>query len=178
MRCQWEHFAPTKFKIQIWVWNFGRGVEYSKIWRDGFPFARITFLLIRQSGNQTDVDTILKTLVPPLDQLIASPRYQLIASLLSLFLPLESIFQNTKLLGMTGKILVLKFKFEFEIWFWNLSLKFKLGSVFQSTRSLVLILLYIRSTKLGRGERRKYFPFGDCHPLLTPPSLNFIYPTS
>ena len=30
-RCQRENFAPTKFEIQIWVFNFGRGVEYSKI---------------------------------------------------------------------------------------------------------------------------------------------------
>ena len=30
-RCQQEHFVPTKFEIQIWVFNFWRGVEYSKI---------------------------------------------------------------------------------------------------------------------------------------------------
>ena len=54
-RCQQEHFAPTDFEIQIWVFNFGRGVEYSKIWINGFPFAQITFLLSRQSGKKTDV---------------------------------------------------------------------------------------------------------------------------
>ena len=31
LRFQLENFAPTKFEIQIWVVNFGRGVEYSKI---------------------------------------------------------------------------------------------------------------------------------------------------
>ena len=61
---QRENLAPTKFEIQIWVFNFGRRVEYSKIWRDRFPFAWITFLLRRQSRKQTDVDTILKTLRP------------------------------------------------------------------------------------------------------------------
>ena len=30
-RCQREHFAPTEFKIQIWVLNFGREEEYNKI---------------------------------------------------------------------------------------------------------------------------------------------------
>ena len=30
-KCQRENFAPTEFKIQIWVFNFGRGVEYSNI---------------------------------------------------------------------------------------------------------------------------------------------------
>ena len=30
-RFQRDNFAPTEFEIQIWVLNFGRGVEYSKI---------------------------------------------------------------------------------------------------------------------------------------------------
>ena len=42
-RCQRENFAPTKFEIQIWVWNFGRGVEDSKIWRNGFPISKDHF---------------------------------------------------------------------------------------------------------------------------------------
>ena len=29
--CQRENFAPTEFEIQMWVLNFGRGVEYTKI---------------------------------------------------------------------------------------------------------------------------------------------------
>ena len=47
--------APTEFEIQIWVLNLGRGVQYSNIWIHGFLFARITFLLSRQSGKKTDV---------------------------------------------------------------------------------------------------------------------------
>ena len=31
LRCQRENFAPTEFEIQIWVLNFGSGVQYSKI---------------------------------------------------------------------------------------------------------------------------------------------------
>ena len=57
-RCQRENFASMKFEIQIWVWNFGRRVEYSKIWRNGFPFAQLTFILSWRSGQQTDVSTI------------------------------------------------------------------------------------------------------------------------
>ena len=63
-RWQRENFVPTKLEIQIWVFNFGCGVEYSNIWRNVFPFARITFLLIRQSGKKADVGTILKILRP------------------------------------------------------------------------------------------------------------------
>ena len=54
-RCQRENFAPTEFEIQIWVLNFGREVDYTKIQRNGFPFARLTFLLSQRSGNKTDV---------------------------------------------------------------------------------------------------------------------------
>ena len=54
-RCQRENFAPTEFEIQIWVLKFGREVEYTKIRRKEFPFARLTFLLIRLSGEKTDV---------------------------------------------------------------------------------------------------------------------------
>ena len=57
LRCQRENSAPTKFEIQIWVLNFGCGVEYSNIWRDRFPFARLTFILSRRSGNQRDIST-------------------------------------------------------------------------------------------------------------------------
>ena len=42
-RCQRENFVPTKFEIQIWVSNFMRRVEYSRIWRDGFPFCTARF---------------------------------------------------------------------------------------------------------------------------------------
>ena len=48
-------FVPTEFEIQIWVFNFGSGVQYYKIWINGFPFARLTFLLSRRSGKKTDV---------------------------------------------------------------------------------------------------------------------------
>ena len=42
-RCQWENFAPKKFEIQIWVWNFVRRIEYSMIWRNGFPLCKAHF---------------------------------------------------------------------------------------------------------------------------------------
>ena len=58
-RYQQENFVPTK--CEVWVLNFGRGVEYSKIWRNGFPFARLTFLLSQQSVNKTDVAKILNS---------------------------------------------------------------------------------------------------------------------
>ena len=60
--------------------------------------------------------SFLKPSVPPLDQLIACPRDQLIALLLSLLLLLESNSHNPGLPGRTGKSLVLKIKFEFEIY--------------------------------------------------------------
>ena len=59
-RCQQENFAPTKFEIKIWVWNFGRGVEDSKIQRNGFPLFKLTFILSRRSVKQTDVATLKK----------------------------------------------------------------------------------------------------------------------
>ena len=49
LRCQRENFVPTKFEIQIWVSNFGRGVKYSMISRDRFTFAQLTFLLSRKN---------------------------------------------------------------------------------------------------------------------------------
>ena len=109
MMCQRDNFVPTKFEIQIWVWNFWRRVDYYKIWRYGFPFARLTFLLRGRSGNQTDVAEILKPSVPPLYQLIDYPRSQLFASFLLFLLSLGSISQNTGLPGRMGKILVKKF---------------------------------------------------------------------
>ena len=75
----------------------------------------------------------LKPFVLHLDQLIDLHRYQHIDSLLSFLLPLESISHNSGLPGRTGKILV----FEIQVWVWNLSLKFKVGSVFQPTQSLL-----------------------------------------
>ena len=53
--CQQEIFAPTQFENQISVLNFGHGVQYSNIWINGFPFARLTFLLSQRSGKKTDV---------------------------------------------------------------------------------------------------------------------------
>ena len=46
---------------------------------------------------------------PSLDQLISLLRYQLIASFISLFLPLVSISHNPVLSEVTGDILVKKF---------------------------------------------------------------------
>ena len=109
-RCQRECFAPTKFEIQIRVWNFGHEVEDSEIWRNWFLLCKAQFFLWAD-----EVDSIrtllcfLKTFVLPLDQLIALPRYQLIALLVSFLLPLESISQNPGLPGRTGNILVKKF---------------------------------------------------------------------
>ena len=58
--CQRENVAPTEFEIQIWVLNFGRRVQYSKILMHGFPFVRLTFPLIRKSGKKKDVCYDLK----------------------------------------------------------------------------------------------------------------------
>ena len=63
-RFQRDNFAPKEFEIKIWVLNFGRRVKYSNIRRGGFPFARLTSLLSRRSGKNTDVAMILKILCP------------------------------------------------------------------------------------------------------------------
>ena len=54
-RCQRETFVPTRFEIQFWVLNVGRGVEYSNIRINGFPFVWLTFIPRQRSGKKTDV---------------------------------------------------------------------------------------------------------------------------
>ena len=62
-RCQRDIFAPTEFEIKIWVLNFGRKLDYTKIQRNEFPLCTSNFFFrdykveIRRMSP-----TILKTL--------------------------------------------------------------------------------------------------------------------
>ena len=55
-RCQRDISTPTEFEILIWVWNFGRKVEYTKIQKKRISsLLGSIFLPSRRSGNNTEV---------------------------------------------------------------------------------------------------------------------------
>ena len=136
-RCQRKNFTLTEFEIQVWVLNFRRGVQYSKIWINGLPFARLTFILSQKGGKKTDVCYDFKN--PPshpwINSLLCLENNSLLCCFNS-FYPRSQFPRISDYPGGRGRFQFSKFKFEFEIWVWNLSLKFKLGTVFQPTRSI------------------------------------------
>ena len=83
LRFQRDNFAPTGFEIPYARQIIPRHEETR------FLFARLTFSSEPKKWKQ---DKSTDASVPPIEQLMASPGSQFIASLLSFFLPLEHIF--------------------------------------------------------------------------------------
>ena len=121
-RCQRDNFAPEGFEIQIWVWNYGREVDYTKARGNEFPLRTAHFLFWSNQVETRRKYWHFKN--PPSHPLINSLIKLEAKSLLRWFHSFYPWSQFTRIPDYPGGGGRFHF-FEVQVWVWNLSLKFK-----------------------------------------------------